>query len=95
MALRERYQEGSGRVCEGCGAPATCSAHIIAKARLKTLHKAELIYDPRAFFPACYGCNSAIENPKGQAWKAMNNKEECLAFIQEHDQELYMKFILN
>jgi hypothetical protein len=93
--LRYRY-EGCGRLkCEGCGEYATCTAHIIAKARLKQLHKAELIYDPKASFPACYKCNLAIENPKGEAWKELKNKEYCLEFIEIHDPELYQKFILN
>lgn len=93
-ALRQKYQDSPVQICAGCGQRATCSAHIIAKARLKVLHKTELIYNPKAFFPACYGCNQAIENPKGEAWKQLKNIDYCLFFIEMHDPELFSKFIL-
>lgn len=93
-ARKIKYQEQIAHRCQGCGATATCSAHIIAQARLKVLHKAELIYSPKAFFPACYACNLAIENPKGEAWKKLKNIEYCLIFIETHDPELFSKFIL-
>lgn len=93
-ASRKKKYEGSiAHRCEGCGQPATCSAHIIPQARLKQLHKAELIYDPRAYFASCYRCNAAIENPKGQEWKQLRNIQICLEFIEMHDPELYSKFI--
>jgi len=93
-ASRKKKYEGSiAHRCEGCGQPAACSAHIIPQARLKVLHKAELIYDPKAYFPGCYACNAAIENPKGQEWKALKNIDRCLFFILQHDPELYSKFI--
>lgn len=94
LASRKNKYEGSiAHRCEGCGATATCSAHIIPQARLKQLHKAELIYNPKAYFPSCYKCNSAIENPKGQEWKELKNIDRCLFFILQHDPELHSKFI--
>lgn len=90
----EKYLYGQSKICEGCGGEAVCSAHIIAQARLKHLHKSELIYNPDAYFPACYACNQAIENPKGTAWRQLKNIEICLEFIEKHDHELFMKFIL-
>jgi hypothetical protein len=91
-----RYAGNPVRWCHGCG-KTLCngSAHIIAQARCKTLHKTELIWDWNNFFPACNACNMAIENPKGEAWKSLLNIEECLAFIELHDPELFMKFTLN
>jgi ribosomal protein S27E len=78
--------------CEGCGQPATCHAHIIAKARCKQIRKAELIYDRNNIFYSCYQCNGFIENPKGEGWKALKNIDKCLMFIEQHDPELYAKF---
>lgn len=94
-ARKEKYSGSIVFICAGCGAPCNGSAHIIAQARCKVLHKTELIWHKGNFFPACSKCNQAIENPKGKAWKSLNNIEECLAFIEMHDAELYMKFTLN
>jgi hypothetical protein len=93
-AIREKYQYSTVWLCEGCGAPAMGSAHIIAKARLKILHKTELIWHPESFFPACSTCNMAIENPKGEAWKELWNLDRCLLFIEKHDPELFFKFAI-
>lgn len=90
-SYRERYGD-SPQACHGCGRPATCSAHIIAQARCKVLHKTELIWDEKNYFPSCYKCNAAIENPKGTEWKHLCNLSECLAVIREHDPESYTKF---
>jgi len=90
----EAYDQENGIVwCEGCGRPATCHAHIIPQARCKQLHATELIWHWGNFFASCFECNQAIENPKGEAWKKLANKDYCLSFIEMHDQELYNKFI--
>lgn len=94
-SLKERYQEAPKQICKGCGESATCTAHIIAKSRLKVIGKPQLISHPAASFPSCYACNSAIENPKGHGWKALANIEECLEFIKKHDPELHRKFMVN
>lgn len=94
-ARKEKYSGAIAFRCAGCGQACNGSAHIIAQARCKVLHKTELIWNPKNFFPACEQCNRAIENPNGEAWKKLNNIEECLEFISIHDQELYMKFSLN
>jgi len=91
-AREKRYAGLSTKHCEGCGAMCNGSAHIIAQARCKVIHKTELIWNPKNFFPACSPCNLAIENPKGEAWKSLRNIEYCLEFIQAHDPELYRKF---
>lgn len=93
----ERFNKSHARPhCWGCEENrATGFAHIIPQARCKTLHQTELIWDLGNFFPACNDCNLAIENPKGEAWKQLKNKEWCLAFIEMHDKELYQKFMNN
>lgn len=93
---RERRYSGMGVLrCWGCGTDCNGSAHIIAKARCKVIHKTELIWAWRNFFPACSRCNQAIENPKGEGWKKLTNIYECLQFIEENDRELYQKFYVN
>jgi len=91
-AYRQKHQDNPSLWCEGCGQLAQCNAHIIPQARLKHIHKTELIWHHKAFFNSCFKCNSAIENPKGEAWVKLHNIDECLEFIKLHDQELYAKF---
>lgn len=79
--------------CHGCGGDPNGSAHTIAQARCKVIHKTELIWHPGNFWPACPECNRAIENPKGRSWRLLRNKDECLRFIEIHDPELYLKFM--
>lgn len=94
-ARRKRYSDSGTLSCHGCGSMCNGSAHIIAQARCKVLHKTELIWDTRNFFPACSQCNLAIENPKGEAWKSLRNIEYCLSWIEQNDTELYNKFLVN
>lgn len=95
QAYREKYGDSGHPPCEGCGHPAQGSAHIIPKARLKTLGLSDLIYAPFMFFSACYSCNSKIENPKGEGWKDLCNLQECLSVIEKYDKELYSKFVFD
>lgn len=82
-----------GQACQGCGIKiAVCKAHIIPRARCKVIGKTELIWEPQNMFDSCFNCNSAIENPKGEAWKKLKNINYCLAFIELHDKELFAKF---
>lgn len=92
-AYHKKYRGEPYPRCEGCGDEAQCSAHIIAQARCKQLGKTELIWNPSNFFPSCYLCNRAIENPKGKAWRELRNIQTCLEFIKQHDPELYTKFV--
>lgn len=93
-AYREKYGSQFA-ICEGCGGQAQGSAHIIPKARCKSLKMTQLIWNPLNFFPACHVCNRAIENPKGEGWKQLRNKDECLNVIKQYDPELYEKFEAN
>ncbi len=92
---REKYNGQENWQCAGCGCRAQGSAHIIPQARLKQIGKTELIWAEESNFPACNKCNLAIENPKGTEWLKLKNSDECIAFIFEHDRELYIKFTLN
>lgn len=91
--LRRNYSvNGKNVVCEGCRKAVTSHAHIISQARCKQIGKTDLIWHRMNWFYGCNECNSAIENPKGEAWKDLLNIRKCLSFIKEHDAELYAKF---
>lgn len=92
-AYRIKYQDNPNPIDEGFKEQrAQCTAHIIAQARCKQLGKTELIWDIDNMFPATFESNQAIENPKGDAWLKLHNKNYCLNFIEKHDKELYAKF---
>ncbi len=95
-AYRIKYQDNPNPIDEGFREKrAQCTAHIIPQARCKQLGKTELIWDIDNMFAATFESNAAIENPKGQAWKKLHNKQYCLNFMQKHDPELYAKFMVN
>lgn len=89
---KEENRNGGKTYCRGCGGLAESHAHIIPQARCKQIGKTELIWQMNNWFYGCFECNSAIENPKGTAWKKLKNIDKCIAFIYEHDKELYFKF---
>lgn len=92
-AYRIKYQDNPNPIDEGFREKrAQCTAHIIAQARCKQLGKTELIWDIDNMFPATFESNQAIENPKGDVWMKLHNKDYCLSFIEKHDKELYAKF---
>jgi hypothetical protein len=85
-------------ICEGCGKGTFMEgthAHIIPQARCKDIGKTDLIWERKNLFRGCFDCNSAIESPKGHAWKSLKNAQKCLDFIKIHDSELYQKFMVN
>ena len=91
-AYRIEHEKEPSFWCEGCGQLAQCHAHIIPQARCKQIKKTELIWTPANWFNSCFKCNSAIENPKGEAWKSLKNIDSCIQFIYANDKELYFKF---
>ena len=93
-AYRDKYESDPVFWCESCGQRAQCQAHTIPQARCKHLNKTELIWHHGNFWPSCFKCNTAWENPKGEAWKKSKNKDKNLEFIRLHDQELYAKFTI-
>lgn len=95
-AYRVAYGDKGRQACRGCHEElAQGSAHSIPQARCKQIHKTELIWDVDNFWPACNKCNAIAENPKGNGWKKLKNKQQILRFIARHDHELYMKFMVN
>ena len=65
------------------------NSHIIGKARLKQLHKTELIWNPLSYFNSCRGCHLNWEAVKGGRWVFNANLEACMLFLKEHDPEGY------
>lgn len=85
-------------VCEGCGKSDsidTAHAHIIAQARCKAIGKTQLIWTIGNFFHGCSTCNDAIYTPNNPAWKKLENLDDCMNFIQQHDKTLFQKFLNN
>lgn len=93
-AYREYYLFEPSGVCEGCGQPATCTAHIVPKAVCKTLHMVELIWNPVNWFRSCYTCNSIAENVAGTEIKNLMNFERIKEVIQKYDPERFNKLTL-
>ena len=81
--------------CEGCGEPATCTAHIVPKARCKQLHKTEMIWDPYNWFRSCYQCNGIAENPGSDEIRNLMNFFRILEVTRVIDHERYQKMIWN
>jgi len=90
---REIYEGEPHPYCRGCGARATETSHILAKAYVKTINKTELIWSKDNMFPSCRSCHmkwEAINNPD---WCKLNNAETLLEFIRITDRESYNKRI--
>jgi 5-methylcytosine-specific restriction endonuclease McrA len=88
-AYKEHYMFEPLGKCEGCGAPATCTAHIIAKARLKVLHLTSLIWNPEVWFRSCYRCNTTAENPSSEDIKHLLNFDRILEVTSKYDVERF------
>lgn len=95
VRLKEAYSQIDDCFCKGCGEVGNSHAHVISQSRCKQIGKSELIWNCENIFWSDFKCNSAIENPKGKAWKSLKNIDKCLAFIKLHDPELYSKFQLS
>jgi 5-methylcytosine-specific restriction endonuclease McrA len=93
-AYREFYLFEPLGNCEGCGEPATCTAHIVPKSRLKHLHKTEYIWNPIDWFRSCFRCNQIAENPESAEIKTLMNYDRILEVTRKLDPERYNKMIL-
>lgn len=94
VAIRMKHVGQSWFTCQAClSAKAVDNSHIIAKSRLKQLHKTELIWHPNSFFDACRRCHGIWEDYKSGEWILFKNVEQCLKFLKEHDPEGYQKRI--
>lgn len=90
VAIRLKHVGQAFFTCQAClRARATDNCHIIAKARCKTLHKTELIWNPLNFFDACRGCHRAWEDFKSGEWVKQVNAEQSLRFLKENDPDGY------
>lgn len=92
-AYKEYYLFEPLGSCEGCGNPATCTAHILPKSVCKTLHKVELIFDPNNWFRSCYRCNSIAENVSGEEIKTLMNFPRIKEVLRVYDPERYLKLL--
>lgn len=90
-AYKEYYLFEPLGSCEGCGEPATCTAHIVPKARLKQLHKTEYIWNPIDWFRACYRCNQIAENPQSDEIKSLYCYDKILEVTKKLDPERFNK----
>jgi 5-methylcytosine-specific restriction endonuclease McrA len=90
-AYRSWYQDGTP-VCEGCGkVRAMGTAHIISKARCKTLLHTEWIWAKWNTFPACHSCNTLSET---SSLVTLLNKDKILEILKKYDEERYNKLDL-
>ena len=88
-AYRERYGGEPHPRCEETGLPAQGSSHIVSQARCKQLHKSEMIYNPRNFFPATHQVNSRWESND----VTLRNYWTYMDVVKEIDPEGYQKRI--
>jgi hypothetical protein len=86
-AYRDYYMFEPLGACEGCGEPATCTAHIIPKAILKILHLTSLIWNPELWFRSCYKCNQIVENVSSSAITELLNYNRIKQVIEKYDKE--------
>ena len=77
--------------CEGCGQPATCTAHILPKSQCKIAGRTEMIWNPFNWFRACYSCNTKAENINSA--KELLNYDRILRVTKQLDYERYLKMI--
>ena len=73
--------------CEGCNGEGVCSAHIIAKSRLKKLKLTSLIWSPELFFRSCYSCNLICENVSSEEILNLLNYDRIKQVIFKYDKE--------
>lgn len=85
-AYRDKYGTQFA-TCEETGEQAQGSSHIVSQKRCKQLHKTELIWNPRNFFPATYVTNSRWESNDS----TLRNYEEYMKIVEEFDPEGYRK----
>lgn len=91
-ALKEWYPTGYA-MCEGCGARAIETSHIVSKARCKELKKTELIWTRENTFPSCRACHRAWEAVYGDDWKKLRGAKRWLKVEQKYDAEGYERRI--
>lgn len=93
-AYKEHYTFEPKGACEGCGAPATCTAHIIPKSQLKILGLTSIIWNPEVWFRSCYVCNQRAENPQSEDIKKLLNYDRIVEVTKKYDYQRYLKMTL-
>jgi hypothetical protein len=86
-AYREFYGGEAHPCCEETGLPAQGSSHIVSQKRCKELHKTELIWNPRNFFPATHEVNSRWESNDS----TLKNYDKYMEIMKEFDPLGYEK----
>lgn len=89
-AYKDHYLFEPSGSCEGCNDEGVCTAHIIAKSRLKVLKLTSLIWNPIVWFRACYQCNMIAENPESDAIKELLNYQRILEVTEMYDKERFL-----
>lgn len=87
-AYRKAYGDQGHPTCRGCQLTrAQGSSHIVSQKRCKELHKTELIWFQKNFFPACNVCNSKWESND----TTLKNYDVCMEIMSHLDPEGYRK----
>jgi len=87
-AYKEHYLFEPSGACEGCGVEdGVCSAHIVGKARCKTLHIVSMIWNPVNFFRSCYRCNNCVENVESLEILELKNYDHVKYVLELYDPE--------
>jgi len=91
-ALKEKHSGNSlGSYCECLGINCTGKAqgndHTISRPKLKSLHKTELIYDPRCFVSSCNNCHNEFESYRSGLYLAHKNYDERILYLEINDPE--------
>lgn len=84
---RNKYEGNPHPPCDETGVPAQGSSHIVSQKRCKELHKTELIWDQRNFFPATHVTNSRWESNDF----TLKNYWYYMEIVKELDPEGYQK----
>jgi hypothetical protein len=87
-AYKKAYGDSPIQKC-ACGERAQGSSHIVSQQRCKHLHRTELIWDRRNFYPACNSCNSRWESND----ETLKNYTELMERIEILDPEGHAKRI--
>lgn len=86
-AYKEFYLFEPIGLCEGCMGQATCTAHILPKARCKTLHLVSLVWNPKNWFRSCIRCNYQAENVSSDAITKLLNYDRIKEVLIQYDPE--------
>ena len=90
---RKMYAGNPHPNCEGCGASAEGSAHLIPQKVAKDNGMTELCWLEENIVPACTRCNSILESYKGDEIKDLFCYEKALKITKKYLPERYERMI--